>query len=219
MKHLIRQYLEGRISRRNFLSSLGAFGISAVAANSTARSLAPFSVGDEESDRSAPSWMREMRGTGGELLVAQIKAAGVEHIFFNPSSGEAPIFDALVDEPGIHPIKGLQEGALAAMADGYAKASGKTPFILVARPGFPNFMTQLLNTYKDQVPLVVITDYLSRENLGQDGFQDVDHMETMAQPLTKWYWWPRRQRKFRRSPGEHSNCLHSSLRSCLHSIS
>lgn len=35
---------------------------------------------------------------------------------------------------------------------------------------------------------MVITDYLGRENLRQDGFQDVDHMERMAQPLTKWYW-------------------------------
>ena len=33
--------------------------------------------------------------------MAQLKAAGVEHIFFNPSTGDHSIFDALVDEPGI----------------------------------------------------------------------------------------------------------------------
>jgi hypothetical protein len=35
------------------------------------------------------------------LFVAQLKAAGVEYIFFNPSTGDHPIFDALVDEPSI----------------------------------------------------------------------------------------------------------------------
>src|SRR5437879_3537392 len=66
------------------------------------------------------SAMRTLKGTGGALFVQQLKAAGVEHIFFNPSTGDYPIFDALVDEPGIHLIKGIHEGAVVAMADGYA---------------------------------------------------------------------------------------------------
>ena len=45
------------------------------------------------------------------------EAAGVEFIFFNPSTGDAPIYDALVDEPSIQLIKGVQEGAVTAMAD------------------------------------------------------------------------------------------------------
>src|SRR5262249_56341687 len=45
-----------------------------------------------------PFTMRMMKGTGGALFVQQLKAAGVEHIFFNPSTGDYPIFDALVDE-------------------------------------------------------------------------------------------------------------------------
>jgi hypothetical protein len=40
---------------------------------------------------------------------------------FNPSTGDFPIFDAMVDEPSIHLIKGVQEGAVVAMADGYAR--------------------------------------------------------------------------------------------------
>lgn len=187
MKHLIKQYLDRGISRRNFLSSLGALGITTVAAESMARSLAPFLPADETS-ASNPAWMREMRGTGGALLAAQLKAAGIQHLFFNPSSGEAPFFDALVDERDMHLIHGLQEGALVAMADGYAKASGKTPFVMCARPGFPNSMTQLFNTWKDQIPMVVAVDYVDRESLGQDAFEDADHMENMAQPITKWHW-------------------------------
>lgn len=189
MKELIKQYLDRGISRRGFLSGLAAFGMSSAAAKTMARSLSPFSVAAEEANtEAAPSWMRPMRGNGGSLLVAQLKAAGVEYIFFNPSSGEAPIFDALVDEPNIHLIKVLQEGALAAMADGYAKASRKTPFLLVARPGLPNAMTQMFNSWKDQIPMVVSVGFSRIDTLGQDGFENTDHIEDMSAPITKWHW-------------------------------
>ena len=189
MKGLMKQYLDRGISRRGFLSGLTALGISSAAAKSMASSLSPFMAMAEAADpRETPSWMRSMKGTGGALLVAQLKAAGIEHIFFNPSSGEAPFFDALVDEPNIHLIKGLHEGSLAAMADGYAKASGKTPFLMIARPGLPNAMTQMFNSFKDQIPMVVAVGSTDTDSLGQDGFENTDHIETMTAPITKWHW-------------------------------
>ena len=191
MKDLIKQYLDRGISRRQLLSGLGTLGITTVAAKSMASSLAPF-VQEAQSDppdaSSSLTGMRQASGTGGALLVAQLKAAGIEHIFFNPSSGASPFFDALVDEPSLHLIGALQEGALVAMADGYAKATGKTPFVICARPGFPNAMTQMFNTWKDQIPMVVAVDYVSRAGAGEDGFEEADHMEIMAEPITKWYW-------------------------------
>jgi thiamine pyrophosphate-dependent acetolactate synthase large subunit-like protein len=190
VKLLIRQYLDRGISRRGFLSGLGALGITASAASAMASSLDPFLPQAQQVSPGGPepSWMRQMRGTGGALMVAQLKAGGIEYVFFNPSTGTAPIFDALVDEPQIHVIHTLQEGAAVAMADGYAKASGKTPFVTCARPGFPNAMTQIFNTWKDQIPMLIAVDYASRQTLGEDTFQEADHMEIMAQPITKWYW-------------------------------
>src|SRR6185436_191964 len=114
--------------------------------------------------------VHEAKGTGGALLIAQLKAAGVDHIFFNPSSGHAPIFDALVDEPGIHLIKAVQEGSCTAMADGYAKASGKTAIVIVAHIGLPNAMTQMMNSWKDQIPMLVVVDGPAPRGFG-DGFQ------------------------------------------------
>ena len=64
-----------------------------------------------------------MKGTGGALFVQQMKAAGVEHIFFNPSTGDYPIFDALVDEPGIQLIKGIHEGAVGRWRTDSARCS------------------------------------------------------------------------------------------------
>src|ERR1700692_3792706 len=124
MKHLIKQYLDSGISRRQLLSGLGTLGVTAAAANSMAQSLAPFLPAAAEDAANPPTGSaasRNVQGTGGALLVAQLKASGVGHIFFNPSSGAAPFFDALVDEPQMTLIKALQEGALVAMADGYAK--------------------------------------------------------------------------------------------------
>ena len=183
MKDLIKQYLDNGMSRRQLMTGLSALGMSAVAVRSVAQSLDTFGQGSPPA-----SAMREMKGTGGALFVQQLKAAGVEHIFFNPSTGDYPIFDALVDEPAIHLIKGIQEGAVVAMADGYARASGKTGVVIVANIGLPNAMTQMVNSWKDQIPILVAVASVEQDALGRDLFQESDHCEVMTQPITKWYW-------------------------------
>ena len=186
MKHLIKQYLDHGISRRELLTGLGALGMSATAAKSLARSLASPLPQEGEERGGAPQ--REASGTGGALLVAQLKAAGISHIFFNPSSGAGPIYDALVDEPDMHLIKGLQEGSCVAMADGYAKASGKIGVVIIAHIGLPNGMTQMVNTWRDQIPMLVIVDATARGAMGENAFQEYEHADDITAPITKWHW-------------------------------
>jgi thiamine pyrophosphate-dependent acetolactate synthase large subunit-like protein len=186
MKHLIKQYLDHGISRRQLLTGLGAFGVSSVAANAIARSLASPAPQDADDGKGSP--LQEVSGTGGALLVAQLKAAGVSHIFFNPSSGAGAIYDALVDEPDIHLIKGLQEGACVAMADGYAKASGKIGVVIIAHIGLPSGMTQMVNSWRDQIPLLVIVDATARGAMGENSFQEYEHADAITAPMTKWHW-------------------------------
>ncbi|MGH6742554.1 MAG: thiamine pyrophosphate-binding protein, partial [Bradyrhizobium sp.] len=186
MKDLVKQYLDHGVSRRQLMSGLSALGMSAAATKAVAQNLAPMGQGAAAAPAAA-GVMREVQGNGGALFVAQLKAAGVEHIFFNPSTGDHPIFDALVDEPGIHLIKGIQEGAVTAMADGYARASGRTGVIVVANIGLPNAMTQMVNSWKDQSPLLVAVASIDQNALGRDQFQETDHHEIMTQPITKWY--------------------------------
>ena len=144
MKELIKQYLDHGISRRKLMTGLSA---------------ARHEHGRRQDDRAIadagrPERRRRRRrrrhardeGHRRRAIVQQLKAAGVEYIFFNPSTGDSPIFDALVDEPGIQLIKGVQEGAVVAMADGYARASGKIGVVIVANIGLPNAMTQMVNT-------------------------------------------------------------------------
>lgn len=188
-KGIVKQYIDEGISRRIFLSALTGIGLSTVSAGTVAREFAPFVTRKADpGPEDYPAWMKRVRGSGGKLLVEQLKAAGYKYLFVNPSSGEAPIFDALVDEPDIHIIKAIHEGALVAMADGYAKATGESPFIIISRPGLPNAMTMMFNSWKDYTPMVVLVDDVSTGMLGQDGFEAMDHMTSMTQTMTKWHW-------------------------------
>ncbi len=181
MKELIKQYLDDGMSRRQLMTGLSALGLTSVAANAVAQSVsAPAAV--------PASAMREAQGTGGALFVAQLKAAGVKYVFFNPSTGDYPIFDALVDEPSIQVIKGIHEGAVVAMADGYAKATGKPAVVIVANVGLTNAMTQMINSWKDQSPLLVAVASVEQDLLGRDQLQEAEFHENMTNPITKWTW-------------------------------
>jgi thiamine pyrophosphate-dependent acetolactate synthase large subunit-like protein len=172
MKDLIRQYLDHGVSRRNFLTALGGLGMTAAAADAMANSLAPFA--QVPSAEGPPPWMRSMEGSGGALLVAQLKAAGVKHVFCNPSAAVGPFFDALVDEPDIQVIKALEEGALGAMADGYAKATGKPAFAMCDAAGMPAFMGQMFISWADRIPVVLAIDD--------------DAIPNATDSITKWKW-------------------------------
>ncbi len=186
MKELFKQYLDKGISRRSLTKGLTAAGLTAGAAKTIAQSLAPPAAA--QTAAAAPAQIREMKGTGGALFTQQLKAAGVEFIFFNPSTSDSPIFDSLVDESGIQLIKGVQEGAVVAMADGYARASGKLGVVVVASVGLPNAVAQMVNSYKDQIPILVAASSVSQESVGREQMQEYEGIERVTQPMTKWHW-------------------------------
>lgn len=189
VRTLFQKFVDRGISRRQFVTGLAAAGMSVGAARALASEFSPFvSLPDAPDANKLPPWARVVSGTGGKLLVEQLKAADAKYLFITPSSGHAPILDALIDEPGIQLVQVLHEGALAAVADGYARASRTTPFLMMARPGLPNAMTQMFNAWKDHVGMVVMVDDVEVDSLGQDSFEDIDHMTSMTAPIVKWHW-------------------------------
>src|SRR5262245_36294585 len=95
-------------------------------------------------------------GTGGELLVHQLVAQGVEYAFTNTGSAEAAFFNALLTVPGVQPILLLAESLVLSAADGYAKASRKPAFVNVhLAAGTRQGSGQLQNAYFDGTPMVV----------------------------------------------------------------
>ena len=187
MKDIIRQYLNSGMSRRKLMRGLGAAGLTVAAAKTVADSLAPSPALAAEA-ASGGGGIRQVTGNGGMLYVQQLKSAGVEYVFFNPSTGDAPFYDALVDVPEIQLIKGIQEGAVVGMADGYARMSGKMGVAHIANVGLPNGMTQLVNSWKDHIPVLLTVAAFGTNTAGRDYPQDYDHQEPMLSPITKHFW-------------------------------
>ncbi len=99
---------------------------------------------------------KKVVGTGGELLMHQLVAQGVEHAFTNTGSAEAGFFDAFLTVPGVQPILLLAESLVMSAADGYAKAANKPAFVNVhLAAGTRQGSGQLQNAYFDGSPLVV----------------------------------------------------------------
>lgn len=148
MRDLVQRYLEKGLSRRGFVGSLTALGFTAAAAEAV---LEPLEASEEAAAKVEGSpGSTTMRGTGGELCVAQTKAAGVEYLFTNPGSFEVGFFDAFTDTPGMQLIMGLHEGVVVSMADGYHRVSGKPGFVNVhAIAGTAQMGGQLYNASRD----------------------------------------------------------------------
>jgi len=99
---------------------------------------------------------KKVVGTGGELLMHQLVAQGVEYAFTNTGSAEAGFFDAFLTVPGVQPVLLLAESLVLSAADGYAKASNKTSFVNVhLAAGTRQGSGQLQNAYFDGSPMVV----------------------------------------------------------------
>jgi acetolactate synthase-1/2/3 large subunit len=118
--------------------------------------------------------MSEKKRTGAELIIDMIQQQEVEYIFGLPGGNAIPLFDALVDSPIKFILTRHEQGAIH-MADGYARASGKTGVVLVTSgPGATNVITGLFTARMDSVPLVVLCGQQITDNLGLDAFQEAD---------------------------------------------
>ena len=65
------------------------------------------------------------RMTGRKALMEMLIAEGVQYVFGNPGTSETPIMDSLQDYPQLKYMVALQENSVVAMADGFARATGK----------------------------------------------------------------------------------------------
>jgi benzoylformate decarboxylase len=162
MRQFIGDFLERRLSRRDLLQALAAAGVSAAGREFIAQAA-------EAADQGVGAAGRLVTGTGGELMVEQMKAAGVKFVFTNPGSFEVGFFDAFLDQPGMHLILGLHEGIVIAMADGYHKVSREPAFVNVhVIAGTAQAAGQLYNASRDGSALVVTAGLLDNERFSDD---------------------------------------------------
>ncbi len=153
MRDLLRNYFDGHLSRRGFIQCLIATGLTSGAARSIAEAA---DLGDLEAEQEASESSYAQTGSGGDLLLEQVKAAGTKFIFTNPGSLESAFFDALTDRPELQVIVGLHEGIVISMADGYHRVTQQPAFVNVhAVVGTAQIAGQLYNAHRDGSALVV----------------------------------------------------------------
>ncbi len=187
MRKLVQDLVTSKLSRRGFLASMVAAGYTLSAAQSALQSVSPFVPGAHGAE-TAESFTRSVTGTGGDLMVEQIIEAGARYLFVTNGSGLGPLCDALVTRPQIQLIQAVHEGQAVAMADGYAKASGKIGFGMYSRVGLPNSSSNMYNAMKDRTPLVLLSDHADSTSEGTDSHEDLyDFLEPVKQ-FTKWRW-------------------------------
>jgi len=183
MKELVRQLVDHQLSRRDFGKSLLAMGFSATAANSLINSIA----GATEAGADELS-SYEFTGNGGEIIAECLKAAGIKYVFDTNSTGQTTFYDAVGQRPELNLIIALQEGQATSMAHGYELASGKTAALFMPSIGMPNTLCNLYNAWKDRSSLVVFSDGQQTDQVGRDGFQQVENWLEMTDQFTKWQW-------------------------------
>ena len=183
MRELVKQLLDQQLSRRDFGKSMLAMGFSATAVESVLNSVAA-----AEGTLEAVDSGYEFTGNGGEVIAECLKAAGVEYVFDVNSTGQSSFYDAVGQRPGLNLIIGLQEGQATAIAHGYELVSGNTAALFMPSIGMPNTLCNLYNAWKDRSSLLVISDGQDSNQVGRDGFQQVEDWLQTTEQFTKWRW-------------------------------
>ncbi|MER7544704.1 thiamine pyrophosphate-binding protein [Actinomadura sp.] len=126
-----------------------------------------------------------MMRTPVEALLHILREEGVDRVFGNPGTTELPLLEALAGDPGIEYVLGVQEASVVAMADGYARATGRTAVAsLHAGGGTANGLVGLLNARRSRTPLVVLAGQQDRRHLVQDPMLSAD-LAALARPAVK----------------------------------
>ena len=123
--------------------------------------------------------------TAAEAIVEVLRREGVEKAFCVPGESYLSVIDALYDS-GIELISGRQEGGVAFMAEGYAKASGNVGVCLATRgPGATNLSIGLHTAYQDSTPLVAFIGQVPSSFRQREGFQEID-LDRFFSHICKW---------------------------------
>lgn len=112
---------------------------------------------------------------GGHILVDQLAAQGVRHVFCVPGESYLAVLDGLHDHD-IEVTVCRQEGGAAMMADAYGKLTGEPGICMVTRgPGAANAMAGVHIAHQDSTPLILFVGQIERGMRERDAFQEMDY--------------------------------------------
>ncbi len=129
-----------------------------------------------------------------EQMIKLLQGEGVKFIFGVPGAPLMPIFHAMSKpECRIKPIIAKHEAGGAFMADGYARVSGKLGVCCgTAGPGTTNLVTGVAVSFKDSIPLLVLTAQVPLNVFGKGATQESSAEDRsfssaeLLRPITKY---------------------------------
>src|SRR4051812_34692231 len=123
--------------------------------------------------------------SGGEILVDQLIAHGVQHVFCVPGESYLAALDAFHDR-NVTVTVCRQEGGAAMMAEAVGKATGRPGICFVTRgPGATNASPGIHIAKQDSTPMILFVGQIARDMREREAFQEVDYRAVFGS-MTKW---------------------------------
>jgi acetolactate synthase-1/2/3 large subunit len=122
-----------------------------------------------------------------DLIVATLKAAGIDRGFGIPSGNVLPLMEAM-RQGGVEFVLTAHEGSAGFAADVTGRMTGR-PGLCIATlgPGATNLTTGVGCAFLDRSPLIAITCNLNTDQLGRRIQMWIDH-HALFKPITKATW-------------------------------
>ena len=123
--------------------------------------------------------------SGARILVDQLVAQGVRHVFCVPGESYLSVLDAFHDAE-IDITVCRQEGGATMMADASARLTGRPGVVFVTRgPGATNASPGIHIAEHDSSPVILFIGQVQRDMRGRGAFQEMDY-EAVYGSFAKW---------------------------------
>jgi acetolactate synthase-1/2/3 large subunit len=122
--------------------------------------------------------------TVAELLAAELEKAGINLIF---GQGSPSALTLAAERRGLRQIGFRTENAGTAMADGFARASGRLGCIATQNGAAAALVAAgLSESFKASIPVLVLVQDVERAHVDRNAFQEFDHAALFGS-CTKWF--------------------------------
>src|SRR5262245_37655970 len=131
-----------------------------------------------------------MTGTRTKLTVRDatldlLRRLNMTTVFGNPGSTELPFLNNWPDD--FRYVLGLQESSVVAMADGFARATGRAAFCnLHSAVGIGHALGSVFTAYRNQTPLVISAGQQARSLMPMRPFLGASEAANFPKPYVKW---------------------------------
>ena len=123
---------------------------------------------------------------GGKILIDQLAALGVRHVFEVPGESFLAALDGLYDTPQVRTVICRHEGAAAMMAEAMGKLTGLPGIAFVTRgPGVANAVSGVYVAQQDATPMVLFVGLPTTPLEERAPFQEID-IAALFSGLAKW---------------------------------